>query len=334
MDTKENITDKGNPVKKGICVLGLGVIGTTYAYVLQEKGIEVKHLIRESKRATTPSTLDVKLLDGRYKNKGEEKMGTYKVTQAVPGSSYDFILISVASGKLEGAIETLRTNDISGTLVLFCNLWNDRKYIEAVVGEYPYVMAFPTAGGHLEDGKLDCVLFDHIMLESKSKSGIDNYDDLIAYLSKADIKTENPYDMVEWIWIHMAVNAGVTSTAARDGKIDNPRQLALNLMSDHKALAKAVKTIRETLKVVEGRGVDLKLYKDEINVYKIPACIAGIAMKHLFASNELTRRIMTLHNDVADIMYGCDCVYNEGKRQDIDLPMFYGNMDRIKAELG
>lgn len=323
----------GNPVKKNICVLGLGVIGTTYAYALQDKGVDVEHLIRESKRATAPSTLDVKLLDGRYNSKGEEKTGTYKVTQAAPGSSYDFILVSVASGKLEAAIESLRSNDISGTLVLFCNLWNDRKYIESVVGDYPYVMAFPTAGGHMEDGKLDCVLFDHIMLESKSKSDIDNYDDLILYLSKADIKTENPHDMVEWIWIHMAVNAGVTSTAARDGIIDNPKQLALDLMSDHKALTKAVKTIRETLKVVEGRGVDLKLYKDEINAYKIPAGIAGVAMKHLFAGNELTRRIMTLHNDIADILYGCDCVYDEGKRQGIDLPLFYGNMDRIKAQL-
>ena len=48
----------------------------------------------------------------------------------------------------------------------------------------------------------------------------------------------------------------------------------------------------------------------------------------------MTRRIMTLHNDITDIMYGCDCIYDEGKRQGIDLPMFYRNMDWIKAELG
>ena len=65
----------------------------------------------------------------------------------------------------------------------------------------------------------------------------------------------------------------------------------------------------------------------------IPSCIAGIAMKHLFAGNELTRRIMTLHNDIGDIMYGCNCVYDEGKRQGIDLPLFYKNMDKIKATL-
>ena len=93
----------------------------------------------------------------------------------------------------------------------------------------------------------------------------------------------------------------------------------------------AVRSIRETLKVVAARGVELKLYKDEINVYKIPSGIAGFAMKHLFASNKLTRRIMTLHNDVNDIMYGCDCVLAEGRRQGLELPLYYGNMSKIKA---
>lgn len=315
--------------KKDVCVLGLGVIGSTYAYVLKERGIEVEHLIRESRRAAAPEILNVKMLDGRYESRGEEKEGLYKVSQATPDSVYEFILVSVASGKLEGAMETLRSNNIRGTLVLFCNLWNDRREIEKIVGDYPYIMAFPTAGGHLENGILDCVLFDHIMLESRTKANIDNYDLLLSYLEKAHIKTEVPHDMAEWIRIHMAINAGVTSTAARSGRIDNPRQLAADLMSDSKALAMAVRTIRETLKVVEGTGVDLKLYKDEISVYKFPSALAGIAMKQLFSHNELTRRIMMLHNDISDIMYGCECVYEEGRRQGLELPLFYGNMQTI-----
>ncbi|WP_029072262.1 hypothetical protein [Kandleria vitulina] len=59
--------------------------------------------------------------------------------------------------------------------------------------------------------------------------------------------------MFEWIWIHMAINAGVTSTAGRKGDISHPNELAEELMSDAKALTLAVKTIRETLKCVEAR---------------------------------------------------------------------------------
>ena len=315
-----------------IAILGLGVIGTTYAYALQKAGVDTYHIVREGK--SVPDVLPVHLLDGRYNPKGEEKDGEYSVKLAGRDEEYDFILISVASGKLEDAMNTLRERNIKGTVILFCNFWNERKDVERLIDGYEYITAFPTAGGNMaKDGKLNCVLFDHIMLEGREKAKISNYDDLISMLDSADIKQEIPYDMFEWIWIHMAINAGVTSTAARGGKIDDPNRLARELMADSKALTMAVKCIRETLKTVSARGVDLKKYNNEIFPYKIPSGIAGIAMKKLFAGNELTSRIMTLHNDVNDIMYGCRCVYDEGKKHGLDLPLFYGNIDRVFAEI-
>lgn len=313
-----------------IAVLGLGVIGTTYAYAFQKAGCDTYHIVRPGKEIR--SEIPVHLLDGRYDQKGEEKDGTYRVKTASDNEVYDFILISVASGKLEAAMETLRERNLRGTVILFCNFWNGRKEVEEIVGDYEYITAFPTAGGQMQkDGMLNCVLFDHIMLEGRDKAKIHNYDELITLLDSADIKQEIPHDMFEWIWIHMAINAGVTSTAAREGRIDDPNRLARELMADSKALTMAVKCIRETLKTVNARGVDLKKYNSEIFPYKIPSGIAGIAMKKLFAGNELTSRIMTLHNDVSDIMYGCRCVYDEGKKHGLSLPLFYGNMDRVFA---
>ena len=315
-----------------IAVLGLGVIGTTYAYALQKAGHETFHIVREGKNV--PSTIKVHLLDGRYYPKGEEKDDEYSVAIASKDEEFDFILISVASGKLEDAMMTLRDRRLKGTVIFFCNFWSKRKDVDKIAGDFEYITAFPTAGGHMEkEGKLNCVLFDHIMLESREKAKINNYDELITMLNSADIKQEIPYDMFEWIWIHMAINAGVTSTAARSGRIDDPNRLARELMADSKALTMAVRCIRETLKTVSARGVDLKKYNNEIFPYKIPARIAGIAMKRLFAGNELTSRIMTLHNDVKDIVYGCRCVYDEGKKQGLELPLFYENMDRVFASI-
>ena len=73
----------------------------------------------------------------------------------------------------------------------------------------------------------------------------------------------------------------------------------------------------------------MKLYKNELLPYKIPSAIAGMIMKRMFAGNELTSRIMTLHNDVKDIMYGCKSIYEAGKQENLDLPLFYSNMDKI-----
>ena len=312
-----------------ICIVGLGVIGTIYGYVFQKAGHQVEHLLREEKKSKAPESLNISLLDGRYNKKGEEKADQYKVNLTKPNTEYDFIILSVASGKIKDAIATLSQNHIRGSLILFCNFWNSREEMNEIVGAYPYIMGFPTAGGRLLQNNLDCVLFDHIMLEGEGKAGISNYKALIDLLDSADLKTEIPHDMVEWIWLHMAINAGVTSSAAREGKIDHPMQLALNWMNDAHALSITVKVIRETIQVVKARGVDLSFYKNELLPYRIPSTFAGIFMKQMFKTNELTRRIMTLHSDVRDMLYGCKCVYETGKLKHLELPVFYSNMDKL-----
>ena len=312
-----------------VAILGLGVIGTIYAYAFQEAGHQVEHVLRESKRSTAPNVLKVDLLDGRYVSKGENKQDTYAVHVAEAHSEYDFIFLSVRHGFVKEAVETLRENQIKGTLVFFCNFWNTREEVEKWAGEYDYILAFPTAGGHMNEDHLDGVLFDHLMLEGEKKAHIPNYADLTDLLTSADLKWEVPHDMVEGIWIHMAINAGVTSTAARSGNLENPEQLALNLMNSSSELSLAIKVIREALKVVEARGVNLKLYKAELLPYKIPAWIAGKAMKAMFAKNELARKIMTLHNDKQDIFYCCQSVYLTGQELGVEMPILEANMKGI-----
>ena len=120
-----------------VCVLGVGVIGTTYAYVLQKAGYEVFHLVRDHKVLTLPSELPVHLLDGRDNPKGEERDDVYHISLAETDATYDFIFVSVASGALEQAVHTIKQKRVKGTLVFFCNIWNDRKEIERMAGDYP-----------------------------------------------------------------------------------------------------------------------------------------------------------------------------------------------------
>lgn len=172
-------------------ILGLGVIGTTYAYAFQQAGHQVEHVLRDSKKNTAPKELAVDLLDGRYHSKGENKHDTYEVHVAEVNSEYDFIFLSVRHGLIKEAVETLRKNNVKGTLAFFCNFW-DRKEVQEWAGDYDYILAFPTAGGHMQDNHLDGVLFYHLMLEGEQKAQISNYVDLAALLASADLKWEVP----------------------------------------------------------------------------------------------------------------------------------------------
>ncbi|WP_363316033.1 ketopantoate reductase family protein [Clostridium sp.] len=226
-------------------------------------------------------------------------------------------------GKLESAIETLSQNNIKGTLFLLCSILDSKENIDKIVGDYSYILGYPVAGGTVTNNLLNCVLFDHIMLESEENTTISNYFALIQILGSANIKTEYPDSMLEWIWIHMAINAAVISTGAKYAGYNNSEKAAESLMSSTKALSETVLVIRETIKIVEARGVDLKKYKSEILPYKIPSKIAGLVMKRMFANNELTRKIMQLHSNVDDLVYVCKSVYACGHQLEVKAPLFY-----------
>ncbi|MEE1236835.1 MAG: 2-dehydropantoate 2-reductase N-terminal domain-containing protein, partial [Turicibacter sp.] len=60
-----------------IMILGLGVIGTIYGYTFQKAGHNVEHFIRKNKRDCIHKKVDIKMLDGRYNKKGENKKDIY-----------------------------------------------------------------------------------------------------------------------------------------------------------------------------------------------------------------------------------------------------------------
>ena len=77
-----------------ILILGLGVIGSTYGYILRKSGHDVAHYIRPTSQNHATESLSVSLLDGRHDKKGQQKEDHYPITRAIPGSRYDFIIVS------------------------------------------------------------------------------------------------------------------------------------------------------------------------------------------------------------------------------------------------
>jgi 2-dehydropantoate 2-reductase len=319
-----------------VAIIGLGVIGTTYGYALQKAGHATCHLVRPSKRDVIPSSLVVSLLDGRKNPKGRAVTDTYDVRLAQPGGRYDMIIVSVSSDKLASAIRTLADEGIDGPVLLMNGITDDRTTLTTLMGGRPFVLGYPVAGGQIDAAaaRLDAVLFDHMMLESRAKAGLPQYDQWASAFSDAGITLECPADMLEWIWLHMAINAGVITTAATLGPIDDTAAAARRLMDDSRALALAVRTIRECVQVVAARGIDLRAYSSEIAPYRTPAWRAGIVMKRMFAGNALTRRIMELHANKADLLYVCGSIHNEARRHSVTTPLFDAAYAEMLHKLG
>ena len=323
-----------------ILIIGLGVIGTTYGSVFKEAGHNVEHYIREGSNKKDVTNIEVTLLDGRKSSKGIQVKSEYTVN---PHSKkeYDMIFISISQGKIANVMEILRKEAFKGTILLCCNLWYDKQYLDGIMQGYDYVLGFPVAGGCIRTkreelvakAELDCCLFDHFMIESENKTTISNYKAVCNLFKSCNIKLENPYNMLEWIWIHMAVNAAVISVIGKNGDINDSTASVHKLMNSLKLLTTAIKTIRETTKIAASRGINMKYYRNELWVYKLPAQLSAIFMKRMFATNNLTRRIMELHGNIDDLQYICNSVYNEGKTNNVPAPVFYQYLEDIRRKI-
>ncbi len=315
-----------------ILVIGLGTIGSIYGYVFQKAGHEVEHYLRKDSPKAAVKQLQVDLLDGRADKDGIQSCDVYQVKHC-SSKTYDFIFVSVPSGGLTSVIDSLATDGISGTLILACGIWEDRAYVDKLVKGYSYILGYPVAGGNIRDNRLTCCLFDHFMLERKEKAAISNYEKLAKLFADCQIQLEQPYDMLEWIWLHMGINAGVISVMGKSGDVKDTAAAAEQLMDSIQYLKEAVKTIRETSQIVASRGVNLKHYKNELLAYKLPTVISAPLMKRMFAKKVLTRKIMTLHNNLSDLLFVCKCVYDSGQDMNITAPHFYQAYEEAFSKL-
>ena len=323
-----------------ILIIGLGVIGSTYGFLFKQAGHHVEHYLRNESHKKVIKQLSVSLLDGRKSAERIQTEGQYDITLCSK-KRYDLIFVSVAQGKISSVMQEIRKEQFEGTLLICCNLWLDRATLDRMMQGYHYILGFPVAGGRLECGgdsipsqaKLDACVFDHFMLENVSSVGITNGTDVCQLFASCHIQLEQPHDMIEWIALHMAINAAVISVIGKNGDINDSIASVHKLMNSLKLLATTIKTIRETTKIAASRGINMKYYRNELWVYKLPAQLSAIFMKRMFATNNLTRRIMELHGNIDDLLYICNSVYKEGNINNVSAPLFYQSLEDITRRI-
>lgn len=310
-----------------ILVVGLGVIGATYGYLFSKAGHRVEHFLRKGSPKASIGRLNVDLLDGRINAKGVAVSDVYNVEHC-SRKHYDFIFVSVPSGGWSGVAKTLVDEGISGNVLLCSGIWDERSAVSEKFGQN-YVLGYPVAGGNIVGNTLTCCVFDYFMLERGERAAIADCAQLESLFGSCSIKLERPHDMLEWIWLHMAINAAVVAVAGKHGSVGDTAASAEGLMDSSAKLAEAVRTIRETVAIVAARGVCLRNYRNELWAYRLPTWLSAPLMKRMFRNNIMTRKIMTLHGNVDDLRFVCQCLYDSGKRLGIDAPVFYGAVETV-----
>ncbi|NMB55399.1 MAG: ketopantoate reductase family protein [Leptolinea sp.] len=300
-----------------ILVIGAGVIGTIYGYILAQTGNEVTHYLRAGKSKLFENGIRMRLLDGRGKKTKEyEAVYSLKMTEELSADhDYDLILVSVRHYQLESVLPLLRDFAGKADVLFFNGNWDGMEIINTYLLPSQYLWGFPVAGGgYTKEKLLNAALLDEIRLGELDGEISPRLLRLKKVFEKAHLKVDVQTNIKHWLWVHFAINSGVIGAAFKAGG-------ASQLLSSIPRLCDAILASREALEICKRRGVNVQAFEDAKAFYQSPL-LGAIAIWLMMKVNKPARKIMETHSAVDELQILYRDVLNTGEMLKMPMPNF------------
>ncbi|MCR5094811.1 MAG: ketopantoate reductase family protein [Lachnospiraceae bacterium] len=264
-----------------VLIYGAGVIGSLYAALLSEAGIDVTVYARGRRLE------DLQTKGLLYRRNGKIKAVDVTVISALEENDrYDYIFLTVRENQLMTALAELRDN-ISPTIVTMVNSLDTCENWEKICGSGRILQAFPGAGGSLEKVVLDADLTPRIIQPTTIGKKDGREKELAALFRKAHIPCQVVNDMHGWQICHLGM---VVPIADAYYESKDPEHAG----NDHSLMKKTAYRIRRNLRRIKDKGIRLSPVKMHIFLI-LPVTIAAMIMGFTFRSG-FGNRFMYQHS--------------------------------------
>ena len=257
-----------------ILIYGAGVIGSLYAALFAESGIEATVYARGRR-------LESLRRDGlRYEEGGTIRTADVRVLDTLRKDDiYDFIFLTVRENQLHEALTQLRENQ-SPHIVTMVNSLEGYSRWEQLCGVGRIIPAFPGAGGGFENGVLHAALTPRLIqpttfgiLASEQEPQAKQ---LKALFWHAKIPCQQVKDMHAWQLCHLAM---VVPIADAYYETDDPA----NVGAARAVMAHTAQALRKNFRALARNGIPLSPAKMQMFRF-LPLSMMGLALKITFQS--------------------------------------------------
>jgi 2-dehydropantoate 2-reductase len=295
-----------------VCVVGAGVIGTIYGSVISQAGHDVVHVVRPGRGSCVRDGVRVNLLDARGGGVVETRT-QYRppVVDGIAGAGAELVLASVLHYQVPALLPELESGAGDAEILFFNNLWTSFEPVDAhLAGRY--LWGFPVAGGGFEGGTLEAALLGDVHLGAPPGTEQERIDRVAAVFADCGLGVQLEPDILAWLWVHFAIEAGVVGAAIKAGGVDA-------FLSDVDAIAEAVLAVRDALAVVAARGVDPGSVPDA-QMFFGPEREVAEGIRDLYAVDRAARKIMERHTGGTELRRIYADVLETGRDLGVFLP--------------
>jgi 2-dehydropantoate 2-reductase len=268
-----------------VLVIGRGVVGTIYGWALSKAGINVTHVVRKE---GLPDSDTLDLLDLRlgYSKHTRASYVPKTVAQISPSDGFDLEIVATKHYQAAQAIHQYLPGAPRATFLLFTANWDGTVEIDCLLPRSSILWGYSVAsGGPDEQGILIATVNPTVRLGMLRGSDPQKFKVVTELFQRAGFTLDIKPNIIEWLWVHHAINAGGIGICLWAGGIAEATR-------SFTALRLGTLAIREALDVVAARGVDVKRYPDARSISKTPIWLACLAVVYGIRFTEKGRRLL------------------------------------------
>lgn len=268
-----------------VLIIGRGMVGTIYGWALSKAGIDVTHVVRKER---LPDTVTLDLLDVRpgFPKNTRPTYIPKTVGQISPSDGFDLAIVATKHYQAVEAIRQYLPGAPRATFLLFTANWDGTEEIDRLLPRSSILWGYAAAsGGPDAQGVLLATVNPTVRFGMLEGSDPEKFKAVTELFQRAGFALDVKSNIIEWLWVHHAINAGGIGTCLWAGGIAEAAR-------SFTTLRVGILAIREALDVVAARGVDLRHYDDARKILDMPAWLAVLAAVYGIRFTEKGRRLL------------------------------------------
>ena len=313
-----------------VLIVGRGIVGTVYGWALSTAGVDTTHVVR---REGLPATQSLDLLDLRPGHSKHSRVAYAPKTVRQIGASDGFDLVIVATKHYQAAqaIRQYLPSAPNATILMFTANWDGAEEIAGILPASAALWGYAKATGGIDAlGTLVATIDPALRLGMLKGSDPHRFQAVKELFQRAGFALDVKRNIIEWLWVHHAINAGGIGVCLWAGGIAEATRSPA-------AMRLGVQAVREALAVVAARGVNPDNYPEARGALNTPLWLAALAAVAGVRLTEKGRRLLRaghFSNSAEEMKRFYFDVLNTGQSLGVPMPHMSALRERIELYPG
>ncbi|HEX7364909.1 MAG TPA: 2-dehydropantoate 2-reductase N-terminal domain-containing protein [Dehalococcoidia bacterium] len=241
-----------------ILIIGLGNIGAIHGWALSQAGADITHAVRRGTKDRFENGVKMDILDLRG-DSANSYQAVYKpnlTDEVSPDDKYELVMVATNHLQAIGAVRQYCNLAPEASFLMFTANWDGTDEYDKLLSRPRYLWGFSiSTGARGEDGVLYANVQKSYRIGELDGSRTPRLERIVALFARAGMNPDIKSNIIEWQWVHHAIDAGMLGATLYKGGLPSPDEGIDTWLL-------MVRSTRDALAVLEKRGVNVRAYDD------------------------------------------------------------------------